>query len=128
MIWRKETDQSAKFQTFSCSREISPDLYIHRLLLLKVYKISAKKKIDELCLLTLKNDAKFEENLICFFKNDKNLVNFDLTTRFLKFSTLTSSFCAKYTTFHLNKYKGVLCHDTEEWCKIWRKTDVWLEK
>ena len=29
----------------------------------------------------LKSDAKFEEKLICCFKNDKNLVNFDLSTR-----------------------------------------------
>ena len=31
--------------------------------------------------MTLKSDAKFEEKLICYFKNDKNLVNFDLSTR-----------------------------------------------
>ena len=29
--------------------------------------------------MTLKSDAKFEEKLIC--ENDKNLVNFDLSTR-----------------------------------------------
>ena len=29
----------------------------------------------------LKIDAKFEEKLICFFKNDKNLVSFDLSTQ-----------------------------------------------
>ena len=31
--------------------------------------------------MTLKIDAKFEENLICRFKNGKNLVNFDLSTQ-----------------------------------------------
>ena len=31
--------------------------------------------------MTLKSDAKFEEKLICCFKNDKNLVNFDLSTQ-----------------------------------------------
>ena len=31
--------------------------------------------------MTLKRDAKFEENLICCFKNDKNLLNFDLSTQ-----------------------------------------------
>ena len=30
--------------------------------------------------MTLKSDAKFEEKLICCFKNDKNLVNFDPST------------------------------------------------
>ena len=29
----------------------------------------------------LKSDAKFEEKPICCFKNDKNLVNFDLSTQ-----------------------------------------------
>ena len=43
MIWTKGTHQSAKLQTFGCSSKISPNLYFDRLLLLKVYKISAKK-------------------------------------------------------------------------------------
>ena len=30
--------------------------------------------------MTLKTDAKFEEKLICYFKNYKNLVNFDLSS------------------------------------------------
>ena len=65
------THWSAKFQTFDCSREISPNLYFHRLLLLGVYKISAKKSIEELCLMTLKNDAKFEEKHVLFQKWQK---------------------------------------------------------
>ena len=31
--------------------------------------------------MSLKSNAKFEEKLICCFKNDKKLVNFDLSTR-----------------------------------------------
>ena len=31
--------------------------------------------------MTLKSDVKFEEKLTCCFKNDTNLVNFDLNTR-----------------------------------------------
>ena len=31
--------------------------------------------------MTLKREAKFEEKLIFYFKNDKNLVNFDLSTQ-----------------------------------------------
>ena len=31
--------------------------------------------------MTLKNDAKVEEKLICCFKNNKNLVKFDPITR-----------------------------------------------
>ena len=42
--------------------------------------------------------------------------------------TLISLFCAKYKTFDLKRYRGVTFHDTEESCKIWRKTDLWFEK
>ena len=71
------------------------------------------------------DDATFEEKLICCFKNDKNLVNFDPVS---KICTLTGSFCAKYKTFDIKKYRGVILHDTEEWCKISRKTDLWFGK
>ena len=37
-------------------------------------------------------------------------------------------FCAEYSTFDLKKYRGVIFHDTEEPCKIWRKTDLWFGK
>ena len=43
MIFTMGAHQSGKFQTFGNSDEISPNLYFDRLLLLKVYKISAKK-------------------------------------------------------------------------------------
>ena len=65
MILTKETHQTAKFQIFDCSGEVSPNLYFDRLLLLKVYKVLAKKK-----------------------------------------------------------YRGVISYDTEEWSKVWRKTDL----
>ena len=68
-------------QNYHCSGEISPNLYFDRLFLLKVYKISAKKSIQEICLMIPKSCAKFEEKLIFCFKNDKNLVNFDLSTK-----------------------------------------------
>ena len=42
--------------------------------------------------------------------------------------TLIGSYCAKYLMFHLKKYRGVIFHDTEEWYKIWRKTDLWFGK
>ena len=44
MIWTKGAHQSAKFQTFDCSRKISLNLYFDiRFLMLKVYKILTKK-------------------------------------------------------------------------------------
>ena len=34
----------------------------------------------------------------------------------------------KYILFELQKYRGVIFHDTEELWKFWRKTDQWFEK
>ena len=40
------------------------------------------KFTGELCVMTMKNDAKFEEELTSQFKIDmRNLMNFDLSTR-----------------------------------------------
>ena len=37
--------------------------------------------MEEICLMIPKSGAKFEEKLIFRFKNDKNLVNFDQSTK-----------------------------------------------
>ena len=80
MIFTKRAHQTAKFQTFNNSGEISPNLYLDRLLLLKVYKISARST-KELCRFILKSGAKIEEKPICHFKNDKKFVNSDVSTQ-----------------------------------------------
>ena len=41
--------------------------------------------------------------------------------------TLVGSFWAKYIIFEIKKYKGVTFHDTEKWCKIWKKLFFGLE-
>ena len=39
------------------------------------------KSTEELCVLTMRNDAKFEEGLTCHFKIDmRDLMNFDPST------------------------------------------------
>ena len=45
-----------------------------------------------------------------------------------KMCTLMGSFWTKYIIFEPRKYRGITFHDTEDWCKIWRKTDLWLGK
>ena len=52
-----------------------------------------QKGTQELCVITLKNDAKFEEELTCTLKNDmRNLVNFDATLECLEIFTSIGSF------------------------------------
>ena len=65
--------------------------------------------------MTLKSDAKIEEKLICRFKNDNNLVNFDLSTQKVSnICTMIGSYCAKCLMVDLKKYRGFIFHDTEE--------------
>ena len=61
VICTKRADQSTKFWTFDCSHEILLKLYSDRLLLWKVCKNSSKKSIEELCLMTVKSDAKLKK-------------------------------------------------------------------
>ena len=42
----------------------------------------------------------------------------------LKIGTLMGFFYPKYKMYDLKIYRGVMCHDNEEWCKIWRGNDL----
>ena len=42
----------------------------------------------------------------------------------LQIRTLMASFCLKLKMYELKIYRGVMCHDNEEWCKIWRGIDL----
>ena len=77
----------------------------------------------------LKSDTKFKEKLTCGFKYDmKDLVNFHPTTQKSKNFTSMGYFCPKYMRFELKKYRGVIFHDTEQWCKIWINPDLVVSK
>ena len=77
--------------------------------------------------MTLKNDEKSEK--FCSFKVDiRNLANFDSSTWVSKIYSLMGCFWPKYIMFELKQYRWVICHDTREWCKIWKKTDFWFGK
>ena len=80
MILTKGAHQSVNFQTFHCSCKISLNLYFHRLLLYKVYKISAKKVQRSYVSWPWRLMQNLKKNWCCF-KNDKNLVNFDPSTQ-----------------------------------------------
>ena len=42
----------------------------------------------------------------------------------LKTGTLMTSFCLKLKMYELKIYRGIMCHDNDEWCKIWREIDL----
>ena len=45
----------------------------------------------------------------------------------LKICTLMRYFCQKHIMFEQKKYRGVICHNTEEWGKIWGRTDSYFD-
>ena len=54
------------------------NLHFNGLLLNKVYKVPAKKSIEEFALMELNTDATFERKLTCAFKNHMgNFANFN---------------------------------------------------
>ena len=70
----------------------------------------------------------FNWNFIWFGQKEPIKVqNFRLLTAHVIFNqicTLIGSFCWKYNKFQLKKYRGLTSRYTEEWCKIWGKTDL----
>ena len=44
--------------------------------------------------------------------------NFTWAVESLKFCTLMDSFCQNHIKFQVKKYRRVISHDTEEWCKV----------
>ena len=101
-------------------RQNSSNLPFNGLFLTKVYNVWAKKCIEELCLIALNIDAKFEGKMTCAFKTDmRNLANFHQSM----FETPKIGILSK-VEIELKIYRGVLCHDNEEWCKIWRGIDL----
>ena len=74
------------------------------------------KSTEELSLITVESDAKFEEKLALVFKNDmKNLVNFNANSgksENLHFDMLL--LLRAYIKFQIKRRRRVSSHDTEE--------------
>ena len=67
----------------------------------------------------------------CGFKNGiMNWVNFHYSTQKSEELCIDGLFLSEaYTVmFQLENFWGIMCHDTKGWCKIQKKTDLWLEK
>ena len=129
-IWflQKEPATVQNFRISDNSGKISPNLYFDRLLLLKVYKVSSKKSMKEICLMMQKSGAKFEEKLTCGLENDmKNLANFHQNTWKCQKWCFHGIFLPKVEHAWATTYRVVTSNDTEEWWKIWRGTDLWFQ-
>ena len=81
-------------------------------------KCMSLKFTEELYVLTMKKDIKFEEESTSPFQNWQILIR---PLESLKNCTLMGSFLPKYIMLELKRYRGVMFGGTEDWLKIWRK-------
>ena len=108
-----------------------PNLYFDRLLLLKVY-VSAKKGMEEIYLMIPESGAKFEENLIFYFRNDKNLLNFGPSTKKSK-KFDWSLLCKVYNVWpkkvlrsYISWHWRVMQNLKKNWLVVWKMTwGIW---
>ena len=70
----------------------------------------------------------FSRNFIYFQQKEPIKVqiwwNFTWAVKSLTFCSLIGSFCINHIKFQLKKYRRVVSHDIEKWCKVYRKTDL----
>ena len=74
----------------------------------------------------LKEAVKVEIFRLLKWQERLRILNWAL--KIIQISTLISTFPGKYIMFELKKYRGVMSQNTEEWCKIWTKTDLWFDQ
>ena len=72
----------------------------------------------------MKSDAKFEE--IWLVVSKMTWGKWQILPEHWKVSNLGFLWnsCLNYKMYELKIYRGVLCHDNEEWYKIWRGIDL----
>ena len=58
----------------------------------------------------------------------KNFMSFYPTTQKSENFSSLGSFCPKYMKIWDKKYRGVIFHDTGQWCKIWINPDLVVSK
>ena len=109
-IWRKIDlwfgKWHEKYGKFSPEQSKVSKLGFWRDPLIQSRKSMSLKSTEELRVMTMKNDAKFEEELTCHFKTDmRNLTNFDSSTRKSKKLLLWPNclLWPKYIMFELKK-------------------------
>ena len=109
--------------------KISKNLHFNGLLLTKLCIVWAKKKYRGVTFMALNIDAKFERKMICAFKYGiRNWANFHQNMfGSLNIGTLIGSFYPRQKMHELKIYRGVLCHDNEEWCKTWTGIDLLVQ-
>ena len=119
-IWRK-------FGEFQCEQWQVWKFALWCATFVKSILCLTQKTTEELCIITLKKNAKFDLELTCALKNDmRNLKNVDPTLENLKTYTLMGSVWPTYKMFELKEYRGIMRYYTENHvlCVMTLKSDT----
>ena len=93
------------------------------------YILFEVKKYRGVIFMTLKSDTKFGKESTCGLKIDiRSLTTFDLSTRKSQKCSLRCAPFEQVIFSELEKYRRAIFHGTEDWCKIWRKTELQFGK
>ena len=124
MVFTKGAHHSAKFQTFDCSSEISPNLYFDRLLCWKCIKFQLKRVWRSYISWYHRVVKNLKKSLFFVSKMTRICQIFIRTLKSAKIGIFMGFFCPKQKMYELQTYRGVISNDTEEWWKIWRGIDL----
>ena len=127
LLWIKGSHQSPNFETFKCSGENLPysscHFPNHKSVFLQILHHSSLSWKTTHLYFFRSNQTQFAqkepikvENLRILSAQTKFTKN--LAVESLKFCILMGFFCPNNIKFQLKKYRRVISHDTEEWCKV----------
>ena len=121
MILTKGAHQTVKYQSIDYSDEISPSLCYDRLLLLKVYKIAAKKVQRSYASWHWRVLQNLKKKQFVFSKMTRIWWILIRALKSLKNLHFDWSLSWKIYNVWPRKVKRIIFHNTEEPCKVWRK-------
>ena len=104
----------------STQKSLNENFHFKGLLLSKVYIVWAKKVQKNSLSWNWRRIKNLERNWLVVSKLDKFWPEHSKVSNIF---ILMGSFWTKYILFELKKYRGIIFHETAEWCKIWRKTN-----
>ena len=130
MIFTKGAYQSAKFQeNFDCSGEFHQIGTLIGSFCWKYIQFQLKEVQRSYVLWYWRLMQNLKKNHYAVIQNWQEFGEFwSEHYKVSKICTLIAPFRAKYIIFDLKKYRGIIFHDTEESCKILRKTRLWFGK
>ena len=114
--WKNDTRNLINFHA---SRQKSENLHFDWILLSKACKDLDEKIQKSYVSWHWRVMQSLKKKLALGSKKDtRNLVNFHPTTQMSRNFSSMGHFCPKYLRFELKQYRGVVFHDTEQWCTI----------